>query len=140
MKVFFRLFGAAILVFAVHLCAEHFGVYGIWTWSDGPMHFAGGVAMAIMALELERLVLKRAQASSSIPTLYRFVAIVGFVAIIGIAWEWFEYGLDHYVTFVRDMIGISQPSIGDTMADLFFDLAGGTCTFILSLVFFRHKN
>jgi hypothetical protein len=139
MYTFLRLFGVAILVSLFHGACLYFDVYQFWPWFDAVMHFLGGVAMAFLGLELERLMAVRGP-SHSIPFGMRFMAIVGFVAMIGIAWEWFEYGLDHYVEFVRQAIGMSQPSVGDTMGDLFFDLFGGSTVFFLALLFKKRKD
>jgi hypothetical protein len=139
MRTFFRLFGVAIFVSLVQVVLLMTGAYDALPWFDIPMHFAGGVAMAVLALAAEQLIVSKSKRTTSIPFIIRFVSIVGFVAIIGIAWEWFEWGLDHYVLIVRNAIGMSQPSVDDTMFDLFMDLSGGTLTFLISHLFKNRK-
>jgi hypothetical protein len=92
-------------------------------WIDSPMHFLGGVSVGLMGVGILFLYGEK-NPKSSIPLFIKVIFVLGVVALVGIAWEWYEYLLDH-VVFTRELIGLSQPSIADTLLDLFFDLLGG---------------
>ena len=51
---------------------------------------------------------------------FSLVVIAGFAATIGVGWEIFEFLLDWVFPRVT-----AQPSVADTVADLFFDFLGG---------------
>ncbi len=120
-----------------HMIAIEIGVYRVAPWFDAVSHFGGGFAMGFVALALygswvERVALKKRSDVPFGPLLFKLVWILGFVALVGIAWEWFEYVLDGLSDgfvwnefFEARMYGYHQPSLTDTMADFFFDLSGG---------------
>lgn len=134
MPTFSRMFGVAFGVMFVQVLAIMFHVYELFPSFDVPMHFMGGVAMAFVAY-YGTLLFMKPHAVQSIPLVVDFLLVLGFVAIIGIGWEWFEFILDHVFVMLRPTIGLSQASIGDTMADLFFDLLGGAVAFSLLTLF-----
>lgn len=78
------------------------GLFGLWLWYEG-------IEEIRFKKRFERIV------KWWIMPLF----VVGFVAIIGIVWEWHEYILD----VLRPTI-TRQPSIPDTMLDYFMDLLG----------------
>lgn len=126
---------AAVLV--VHAFAVTFDWYDAVKIFDIPMHFAGGFAMAFLGAAVWHFLIERADVHGAgplaryAPVLVRFMFIIGFVALVGIAWEWFEYGCDRlFPTFV-EQYRTAQPNIGDTMADFFFDLLGGATAFFI---------
>ena len=84
-------------------------------------HFLGGVWVASLMFCLMR--------NGSSPT---FLYILGFVAFIGVGWEFFEFILDRYIT----MAGYTYlPGVyEDTLSDLFFDLFGGSFAYILYIL------
>ncbi len=91
------------------------------------MHIGGGIAMGILALAFWNLFVK----SVSLRTKKKWAAVLpkiffvlGFVGLVGIGWEWFEFLFDEILS-VRLAWGIAQTSVADTMADLFCDLVGG---------------
>ena len=105
------------------------GIYWNYQWFDAPVHFAGGFAAATLGLAIWNVLVKNIvffkedrKYSWIIPCIYT----LGFVAIIGIAWELHEYILD----IVRDSM-IRQPSLGDTMSDFVLDLAGGMLAYAI---------
>jgi hypothetical protein len=123
MSSFLRLFGAGSALLIVHVIAIAFNLYDKVQWIDSPMHFLGGVSVGLMGVGILFLYGEK-NPKSSIPLFIKVIFVLGVVALVGIAWEWYEYLLDH-VVFTRELIGLSQPSIADTLLDLFFDLLGG---------------
>lgn len=135
MSTFFRLFGVTLLVLLIHTIALFSGVYEAYRWFDAPMHFSGGVAMAVLALEAWRRYVPAGAVQEgtlfSIPSIIKVVAILGFVALVSIGWEWFEFLVDVFLSQTRGRFGLLQPSIQDTMGDFFLDLLGGGLTFVV---------
>lgn len=106
------------------------GMLALYSWYphyDVFMHFGGGVAMGILAFALWDHVIRGVSFSVKKPWLkdaFNAFCILGFVALIGIGWEWFEYLFDAFLQ-ARLSWGLAQTSLADTMADLLFDLLGG---------------
>lgn len=106
------------------------GMLALYSWYpyyDVFMHFAGGLAMAVLGFAMWDSLVRSVTFTNKNPWLkdgFTAFCILGFVALIGIGWEWFEYGFDA-VAAVRLSWGLAQTSLADTMADLFLDLLGG---------------
>lgn len=123
-------FSHAALAIVTVLVFHAFGMLGwyeAWHFYDVPMHFAGGVAMAMLALALwdagVQTVTMRVK-KTWVKCGFFWLVVLGFVALVGIGWEWMEFVLDQ-LTAVRASLGLAQTSMLDTMSDLFFDLLGG---------------
>lgn len=117
---------AIMLVLALHVFGILY-VYGIWHSYDAVMHFLGGAAMGLLALSLWDNVIKSVTFTVKRPWIKRFFftfCILGFTAIVGVAWEWYEFAFDMFVLPGLDGWAAAQPSVADTMADLFLDLSG----------------
>ncbi len=115
-----RVFFPVCSLLLIHILAIVTGWYEAHGWFDVPMHFAGGVIMTWLALALWRqciikLVFKPA-CNARYQVLVQATIILGFVALIGIVWEWYEW------VFVSQAM-----TLGDTLADLWFDLFGAVC-------------
>ncbi len=90
-------------------------------------HFLGGLSIAWMTIILWQRWTSHGWIAKKIPTWLRDYTVWGTVGLIGVAWEFMETVLTHYVG-VR-----MQFSIPETMGDLFMDLSGG----IVFLIFYR---
>ena len=114
--------------------------YSIHEWLDIPMHFAGGFAMGFLALALWNHAVQNVSFQKNLhpalKVLFHYLAIVGCVALVGIAWEWYEFLFDYYASQVSVVFRPLQMGIGDTMADFFFDLLGGSVAFLI----FRNRE
>lgn len=122
-----------IFVLALHMLGV-FVLYDIWHWYDIPMHFVGGVAMGLLGLSLWDKYMKNVTFTVKHPWSKRIFftfCLIGFTAIVGVAWEWYEFAFDVLVLPALPGWQVSQPGIADTMADLFLDLSGA---FALSLL------
>jgi len=138
---FLRLFGFTLAIYLSNFIGSKAGVYGVWPYFDIPMHFLGGASIAVMGLVAWDMGLGYGQRSlSSIPFLVKAVAVIGLVAIVGIVWEWLEFIHDFERAFTQVIFIPAQPSIGDTMKDLFFDLFGAVSAFAGSYITFRKKS
>lgn len=122
------------LIFILALHAVAFSNYWYWTiwWFDMPMHFFGGVwlAMAFLFLNSKFKILN----GSSIPLRSNYLIAVfitlSFVALGGILWEFFEFFYDLLISS-RGYAGFAQLGAADTVSDLFFDLFGGLAAFAI---------
>lgn len=132
-------FFSIVLVMAVHVFALATGIYSKMPWFDVPMHFFGGYAMALLGLacygwlrSFVDIKPKSTQKLSALaPMLIEMVFVVGFVMIIGVAWEWYEFLFDQFVGFFVENFGVAQISLADTMDDLFNDLVGALTAWML---------
>jgi hypothetical protein len=98
-------------------------LYSYWKLLDIPMHFFGGAVVGMITIVL-------AHKYSRVTDWFFFLSVVSFTALAAVLWEFHEYLLD--LTVVR-LYGWSstQPTLGDTMADLFFGLLGSVTVFIV---------
>ncbi len=131
-------FGAIGAVLVVHAFALGFDWYRAIYWFDIPMHYFGGFAIAILAFALWNWIMShieiqsRGKKSNPYATLVlQAVFVLGFVMIIGVAWEWYEFLCDQYATIIVREFGFAQMGISDTMDDLVNDTLGAITAFIL---------
>jgi uncharacterized membrane protein YoaK (UPF0700 family) len=115
------LFLIAISVLAVvQFVATTNFLYWRYSWLDMPMHFLGGlcVALGFAILPFFRVTL---------PPQYRtLVPYLVFVFLVGIAWEVFEYANGISLASVHERL------FTDTLMDLILDLFGGYLGFVIS--------
>lgn len=144
MSSFTRAGIAVLVVLALHALATGLHWYEYWSWFDIPMHFSGGVAIAFLALAgWETLVQKinfQPQVSPCWQAIVSGLIILGIVALVGIAWEWYEFIFDLIAAAAYPNMSPAQTSLGDTMADLALDLAGGTLALVLARVMTRGRK
>ena len=116
----------------LHIFATIYHLYWLFPWFDIPMHFLGGFLLAIIFFYFWRFAhISIGTGVSSVPNV--FVALVltlGFVALIGVFWEFYEFLRDFYL-LTGGKISVFQNSFADTVKDLFFDLVGGTTAFAI---------
>ena len=120
---FTRAFQAIAAVMIVHAFAVVFDLYGIFRWWDSPMHFFGGVAMACLAFAILTRVFKGGKGQP--PIWFACLFVIGFTALVAVAWEWHEYLIDHTIGPVFGWRP-TQPSPMDTMKDLFLGILGAS--------------
>lgn len=113
-------------------------VFGSWYfflwWFDVLMHFLGGLAMGAIALASFDQLVKTAfghpaNSTNLASTVIKFIFILGFVALVGIGWEWLEFIVDQAVSAKNLNFGLAQPGLKDTMLDFYFDLLGAFVIF-----------
>jgi len=61
---------------------------------------------------------------STLPFLFSIILVAGVVMLVGVMWEWFEFGFD-YIFVPEHAEWRAQLGLIDTMGDLFTDLVGG---------------
>lgn len=108
-------------------------IYSRCPWFDIPMHILGGVATACTGLVLYTIARTYNPKWSITPRWLFYICTIGFVALVGVLWEHYEFLHDSF--FKSNM----QPSNTDTMKDFFNDLVGGIL-FLLVLTFRAKKH
>lgn len=106
-------------LFFFHLILDAiFHIYYYFPWIDIPMHFLGGVSIAVMAMGLYRLMLEK-KVVGPLPRWFVLFLVVCIVTTVAVLWEFAE--------FLGDVaLGTSmQISLRDTMGDLFLGALGG---------------
>ena len=102
------------------------GIFSQWDlkfwWFDVVLHFLGG---AFCLAFFEYFFGERIAILGNRVFLVRLIVGLGFAALIGVAWEWFEFALDFL-----NRGKLLQPSLTDTMQDLLNDLLGAGFIYI----------
>lgn len=125
LNLFYDLLAAAIPPFAVLvLHTLRMILFPEASSMDMVAHFFGGFAIAWSAAILWKRWEKRGWFSAH--AIIRDYTIALTALFIGVVWEWWEFWMERWTGYVF------QPSMGDTMHDLFMDALGG---FVLVLLF-----
>lgn len=100
-----------------HILALQFFLYWKYAWFDIPMHFFGGVSIALGygILPFLRIGLKL--------TYRTYISYLAVVLVVGLGWEVFE--------IVGGINVIDEYFVSDTLIDLVVDLLGGTVGYAL---------
>jgi hypothetical protein len=110
---------APILVFCVHVVTSiAFGGYVEHPWIDIPMHFAGGVAIALF---IRAAVLHASDLGllAHLDATTLRVLVFSLVGTATVFWEFAEFIADTYFA------AGAQKGVRNTMSDMFFGLLGG---------------
>lgn len=100
---------------------------------DSVLHGFGGLLIGLMAV---RYIFETAHTEFfTARRLHYVLAILSFTVLVGVLWEFSEFLSDRLI-FLPEHFR-SQPSVDDTMLDLFFDLLGSVVAFFIGL---RYKN
>lgn len=122
------------LILAIHVVALLSGWYEFHRWFDIPMHFAGGVAIGLLVLAGFEVCIDKLSFARTIRTFWQTIiyglGVLGLVALVGVAWEWYEFIFDTIAVQLSANVMPAQMGLGDTMADLFLDLSGGLVAFL----------
>ena len=114
----------------MHIVFTYTGFYknSGWWWIDVPLHLIGGACVAFAAASIISALIKR-KTLPAIPWYFFILSVLGAVALVGLAWEFYEFLADVFYPVI-----LRQPDNADTMKDLANDLNGG---FILVLLLKR---
>ena len=119
-----------IIVIGLHSVGTLAGWSEMWWWFDIPMHFLGGVAIAIsIAAILHEFETKKKFNIAWKPL--EILTLLAFVALAAVLWEMMEFAFD--IFFHTDM----QPSLLDTIKDMCMGIIGGGLSAIV--LAFRRK-
>ncbi len=129
-KKFAIIFIASVLAVFASVLTFDFGFN--LTWVDIPLHFTGGMAVAMATA----IFFKGELGSVKFRRLFIILILVGSSAFVGTLWEFMEWGIDH-LWGTKNGWQLNQPSLDDTMFDYLMDLSGG---FLVSLIYLRRRN
>lgn len=130
-------------VLIVHGFGIGFSFYDRMSWFDIPMHFFGGYTIALLGLAIfgwmmKRLDIRPKRLSSGKyegSTLARFLLeagfVIGFVMVVGVAWEWYELIFDQLRVAFSLHTAPAQMGLPDTMDDLLNDFLGAITAWLL---------
>lgn len=123
-----------LTVLAVSLLFLALDLYSILPQADIPLHITGGLALGMSYVTLFHAMQKEGYVGE-MRGLLVFVFIVSLVALTSVLWEFSEFVVDQLTALSM------QPSIADTMMDLFLGVVGGSAgTISLFLSENRKKN
>ncbi len=109
---------AAILVFMLHVIfSSGLDIYHRYRFSDMPMHFFGGVAIAYFLSTCFAALPRDVMADRWRPAA-QFVTVVCLTATVAVFWEFAEYFSD--TLFRTRVLG----NVNDTLQDLAFGISG----------------
>lgn len=127
--------GTILLVAMLHILATVFDWYFYFWWYDVMMHFLGGVAAGFGGVALWFTLFPDPSVRTG-EILGQALFVLGFVAIVGIAWEWSEAIIG---SLEVSSLGMMQPGLTDTMLDFYFDLLGGAVAWLLAQLLLERK-
>ncbi len=102
-------------VLLLHFIATITGYYFTVPWLDTPMHFLGGISIALSTFFA-------LQKTAPLPRWTTVLLMITMTALIAVGWEWLEFLLDYYFHSHH------QISQFDTMKDLFMGILGAILT------------
>lgn len=114
-KILGWIFAVSVVIAFLHVGAlEYFWYWQFW-WFDIPLHFLGGVLIALMA---SFFYVRYVSTEGYITSRMLFINLISAVLIVGFLWEVFEL-----VVGGREFADSDYTL--DTISDMFTDLAGG---------------
>ena len=120
-KIILAPISAAFILFGSNGLILRFGLYHIFWWLDLLMHFlGGGIAAVFFAILFKESIIR-------LDPLSALIFILGTAAIVGLFWEFFEWGMDRW--FVANFMG----GLNDTLSDLLMDFLGGLAAAVFRL-------
>lgn len=100
---------------------------------DITAHFLGGLTISWSAMIAWSFAKKAKYITTFQPwMMYYMIATAGLV--VGVFWEWWEFWMQRWTG------SMYQPTIADTMQDLFMDLIGGIFFIILAKQYFLERS
>lgn len=117
----------AVALVAIHLIAIFYNLYWRFLWMDIPMHFLGGVLVAVVFIWFFERFPGHIDLSRNF--LLTIILTLGFVALIGVLWEFNEFVYDLLISS-RGWGVLTSQGTSDMVGDLFFDILGGLCVVI----------
>ena len=112
------------IVLVIHILATVLGFYETFWWFDIPLHFMGGIAVAISAYYLLEDFGNRQKFHNQFIPL-QILILIAFTALAAVLWEFMEFTFD--IAFHTHM----QQGLLDTIKDMAVGISSGGLTTIL---------
>lgn len=120
---------------AIHFTAVSMGLYEQSViWIDKVLHIMAGIAIAMSWFWIMRRALKTP--AENVPMLITISSTIGFVLLIGLFWEIFEFAYWKGAPEWANKFKFYSPTIVDVLSDMVSNLIGG----IVFLVFVSRKK
>ena len=133
MSTLFHILRFPILVFFVNAVFDTKGIYYTFLWIDMPMHFLGGVSIAVAGAQFLAYLQERGLVGK-LPFLFHAFFVMSFVGLAAVLWELWEFARDY---LARTSTQVNLP---DTMIDMFFGLLGGFIALVVLFFFRKSRN
>ncbi|MDO8536705.1 MAG: hypothetical protein Q7R94_00455 [bacterium] len=128
---------AFIIIIAIHIAGNFFGWYEAVPWLDIPMHIAGGAWVGLLFFYVFGV---RKKIFNSGNNFYFLICGLGFAALIGVLWEFYEFAMDILIWKSYTPWATPGHIHFDTLIDLFNDLIGAFVAIVLLLIFSRKNS
>lgn len=115
------LLGLLLIILVAHYAGIFGELYWTFPWYDGPMHVVGGAWVALLFFYLLERQTGHAVGGSFLSIIMR---TLGFVVLVGVLWEFYEYIGDVLILHKYPWGGALSGQAFDTLKDLFNDLLG----------------
>lgn len=126
-----------VALFVFQVSSIIFSLNWRFPWIDNLAHFWGGAVAGMVMIWWTFCSVKTSPKTKDLPKFYSFVAMLGFVALVGIFWEFYELAIDRLITKNNYISILQAGGLIDTMKDLFVDLLGGSAVI---LKFFNERK
>lgn len=124
------LFGTSFLIGALHLGALKYSWYWLYWWFDIPVHFLGGIVVALISLYVY---LKYSSAQGSLTKKQLFWVTFLGVLVIGLLWEAFEL-------VVGGRAFADSDYMLDTISDIFTNISGSALVYVIISSIYERKS
>ena len=114
-----------VFLFASQIISIFFSFYLMAPWIDNIMHFLGGGIVAMGMIWWTFYSGKVLESAKNTPKFYTAIVILGFTALVGVFWEFYELAVNVAITKNNYISLFQQGGLLDTLKDLFVDLLGG---------------
>ena len=127
--------GALIVIGIFHVFALINSWYWSFPWMDIPMHIIGGAWVACVGFWYMNSSQRLRDIFASLSDFEKFVILLGFVVLVGIFWEFYEFFYD--INF-KEKFAFTQGDmiLADTLGDLLNDMIGGAIVFLAGKIAF----
>lgn len=123
---FFLFLITSVILAIAHSFAVMFSLYWVYLWFDIPMHFLGGIVVALGFLSLTRVHVRHT-------LIHGLVLTAGVVLVVGIGWEVFEH-MTNTIALERSQGTLVRDTIGDLVVDVLGGIVGyGTARTVSAL-------
>ena len=102
------------------------------------MHFWGGGVVAMGTIWWMFYSAKVSASTKNLPKFYAVIIILGFTALGGVFWEFYELIVDKFITKNNYISLLQQGSLLDALKDIFVDIAGGAAA--IGRFFYERKK
>ena len=120
-RSFVFLLALIVIILVLHILSTVYDWYHAVWWIDIILHILGGAWAALLFFYVQE---RHVPFFAAMPWWFSIVVAVSFVMLVGVGWEWLEYGFDYFVA-KDDFMLRAQLGLTDTMKDLFDDFIGG---------------